>query len=83
MVPSSRVIVPSFPVTPDTVGVRQMVDTARQLNPRIEVVLRTHNEDESDLFRKDRVGTVFFGEEELAKGMTSHILRRFDRAAAA
>ena len=68
--------------TPDTLNVRQMVDTARQLNPNIEVVLRTHTEDESNLLRKDRVGTVFFGEEELAKGMTTHILRRFDRAAA-
>jgi monovalent cation:H+ antiporter-2, CPA2 family len=69
--------------TPDTVGVRKMVETARQLNPRIEVVLRTYNEDESDLLRKDQVGTVFFGEEELAKGMTDHILQRFDRVAAA
>jgi monovalent cation:H+ antiporter-2, CPA2 family len=69
--------------TPDTLNVRQMVDTARQLNPKIEVVLRTHSEDESNLLRKDRVGTVFFGEEELAKGMTTHILRRFDRVATA
>ena len=68
--------------TPDTLNVRQMVDTARQFNPKIEVVLRTHSEDESNLLRKDRVGTVFFGEEELAKGMTTHILRRFDRVAA-
>lgn len=68
--------------TPDTLNARQMVDAALQLNPRIEVVLRSQNEDESNLLRKDRVGTVFFGEEELAKGMTTHILRRFDRVAA-
>ncbi|HEY0917857.1 MAG TPA: NAD-binding protein [Devosia sp.] len=65
--------------TPDTMGVRKMVETARQLNPAIEVVVRTHNEDESELLRRDKVGTVFFGEEELAKGMTAHVLRRFDR----
>lgn len=63
--------------TPDPVGVRQMADTARALNPDIEVVLRTHSEDESLLLRKDRVGTVFFGEEELAKGMMNHVLQRF------
>ncbi len=68
--------------TPDTLGVRKMVETARLLNPGIEVVVRTHNEDESDLLRKDKVGTVFFGEEELAKGMLAHVLQRFDRASA-
>ncbi len=66
--------------TADTMGVRKMVETARQLNPGIEVVVRTHSEDESALLRRDKVGTVFFGEEELAKGMTAHVLRRFDRA---
>jgi len=63
--------------TPDPVGVRQMAETARKLNPDIEVVLRTHSEDESLLLRKDHVGTVFFGEEELAKGMMNHVLQRF------
>ena len=63
--------------TPDPLNVRQMVDTARALNPDIEIVLRTHSEDESQLLRKDGIGTVFFGEEELAKGMTRHVLQRF------
>jgi CPA2 family monovalent cation:H+ antiporter-2 len=68
--------------TPDPLNVRQMVDTARALNPGIEIVLRTHSEDESQLLRKDGVGTVFFGEEELAKGMTRHVLERFAPQAA-
>jgi CPA2 family monovalent cation:H+ antiporter-2 len=63
--------------TPDPVGVRQMAETARALNPGIEVVLRTHSEDESILLRKEGIGTVFFGEEELARGMMSHVLQRF------
>lgn len=67
--------------TPDTLGVRQMAETARTLNPGIEVVVRTHNEDESRLLRRDQVGTVFYGEEELAKGMITHVLQRFDLAA--
>jgi len=63
--------------TPDPVSVRQMADIARTLNPNIEIVLRTHSEDELLLLRKEEVGTVFFGEEELAKGMMSHVLQRF------
>ena len=65
--------------THETLGVRRMVETARALNPRIEVVVRTHSEDESRLLRQERVGTIFFGDEELAKGMMAHVLRRFDR----
>ncbi|PKO64123.1 MAG: Kef family K(+) transporter [Betaproteobacteria bacterium HGW-Betaproteobacteria-16] len=63
--------------TPDSINVRQMVDTARTLNPEIEIVLRTHNEDESVLLRKENLGTVFYGEEELARGMTNHVMQRF------
>ena len=63
--------------TPDPINVRQMADTARALNPGIEIVLRTHSEEESVMLRKDGIGTVFFGEEELAKGMTGHVLERF------
>jgi len=63
--------------SPDPLNVRHMVDTARTLNPSIEIVLRTHSEDESQILRKEAIGTVFFGEEELAKGMVAHVLDRF------
>ncbi len=69
--------------TPDSINVRQMVDTARTLNPQIEIVLRTHNEDESVLLRKENLGTVFYGEEELARGMTNHVMQRFAPKSAA
>ena len=62
--------------TPDTFDVRKMVEIARTLNPTIETVLRTHNEDEAELLEKDNVGKVFVGEHELALGMTRHILER-------
>jgi CPA2 family monovalent cation:H+ antiporter-2 len=68
---------------PDPVGVRRMADTARTLNPGIEVVIRTHNEDESELLRHDGVGTVFFGEDELAKGMVAHVVARYRHEPAA
>ncbi|THF57709.1 cation:proton antiporter domain-containing protein [Pseudothauera rhizosphaerae] len=63
--------------TPDPLNVRQMADIARTLNPGIEIVLRTHSEEESRLLRKEGLDTVFFGEEELARGMTGHVLQRF------
>lgn len=63
--------------TQHPIDVRQMADTARQLNPEIEIVVRTHNEDESQLLRQDGIGMVFLGVEELARGMIQHIVRRF------
>ncbi|EIM93856.1 sodium/hydrogen exchanger [Paraburkholderia hospita] len=62
---------------PDSRNVPQMVETARSLNPDIEIVLRTHSENESQMLRKEGIGTVFFGEEELARGMTAHVVKRF------
>ena len=66
--------------TPETIDFRKMSAAASTLQPSIEIVVRTHNEEESTLLRKDGIGTVFYGEEELAKGMTKHILDRFIQA---
>jgi CPA2 family monovalent cation:H+ antiporter-2 len=70
--------------TPDTLDVRSIAATARLLNPGIDVVIRTHSEVDAALLAADGVGTVFFGEHELAQGMSRHILGRLgrDRAAA-
>jgi len=62
--------------TPDTLHVRKMAETARMLNPQIEIVLRTHSDEEAALLRQERIGTVFMGEHELALGMTTHVLTR-------
>lgn len=59
---------------PDPVGARKMVEIARALNPSIQVVLRTHSEEEAELLEKDGIGKVFMGEHELALGMTRHVL---------
>lgn len=64
---------------PDPLNVRQMVKTAQTLNPEIEIVLRTNNEDEFALLQQENLGTIFYGKEELAKGMMRHVLQRFDR----
>ncbi len=68
--------------TPDPVKVRKMVDVARQLNPDVEIVLRTHTEEEADLLRQENAGKVFMGEHELALAMAGHVLARMDRPAA-
>ncbi len=65
--------------TPDTFSVRKMVETARALNPAIEVVVRTHNEEESQLLESEGLGKVFMGEHELALGMAGHVLSRMKR----
>jgi CPA2 family monovalent cation:H+ antiporter-2 len=64
--------------TPDTVGVRKMVEVARKLNPKIQIVLRTHSDDEATLLRQENCGEVFMGEHELAKAMTRHVLERME-----
>jgi len=63
--------------TPDTIDVRKMVTTAKLLRPEIQIVLRTHSEDESERLRKEDIGRVFYGEEELANGMCKHILAQY------
>jgi len=62
--------------TPDAVSVRQMASIARALNPAIEILVRTHSEDEARLLAAERIGTVFFGEQELAGSMARHVLGR-------
>jgi len=62
--------------TPDTFHVRKMVEIARALNPTIETVVRTHNEEEAELLNNEKVAKVFLGEHELALGMTHHVLNR-------
>lgn len=60
--------------TPETVFARKMVEVARQLNPDIHVVVRSHNAQEAELLAQDGAGTVFVGEVELAKAMTQSVL---------
>jgi CPA2 family monovalent cation:H+ antiporter-2 len=62
--------------TPDTVTFRGMAEIARTLNPEIEIVVRTHDEEEARMLADEKVGKVFFGEQELAIAMTRHVLAR-------
>ena len=62
--------------TPDTLSHRRMAEIARTLNPGIEIVVRTHSEEEGLLLEEEKVGKVFFGEHELASAMIRHELAR-------
>ncbi len=62
--------------TPDTLGVRQMAAHARLLNPEIEIVVRSHNDEEALRLAAEIAGRVFVGEHELATAMTRHVLER-------
>jgi CPA2 family monovalent cation:H+ antiporter-2 len=62
---------------PDTINIRKMCEIAKTLRPEIQIVIRTHNEDESKLLRSESVGKVFYGEEELANGMSKFIVEQF------
>ncbi len=68
--------------TPDTFNVRQMINTARTLNPEIVTVVRTHNEEEARLLEQEHAGKVFLGEYELAASMTQHVLERIGEESA-
>jgi len=62
---------------PDMLNVRRMIETARTVNPRVEIIVRTHSEEEAALLEKENAGRVFFGEHELARSMIQHVLQRY------
>lgn len=65
--------------TSNTFHVRKMIDTARLLNPKIETVIRTHNEEEAELWVKENIGKIFLSEQQLANGMAEHVLLRMGK----
>jgi CPA2 family monovalent cation:H+ antiporter-2 len=68
--------------TPETRQVRKMVEVARMLNPKIEILLRTHSDEEAALLEREQLGAVFMGEQQLALAMARHILSRMAARAA-
>ena len=61
---------------PDSAGTQRMIDIARTLNPPIEIVVRTHSEEDRGRAARASLGTVFMGEHELALAMSRHVLQR-------
>jgi CPA2 family monovalent cation:H+ antiporter-2 len=61
--------------TPDSFLARRIVELARQLNPTVDVVVRTHSADEFKALEALGAGRVVMGERELAHGMLEYSLR--------
>lgn len=59
--------------------VRPIIQCARALNPNIEILIRTHDEDEAKLLADEGPGKVFFAEEEIARSICSYALSRFGK----
>ncbi|WP_028389005.1 cation:proton antiporter [Legionella fairfieldensis] len=64
----------------DTVHARKMIRYAYQLNPEIEIIVRTHDEEEAQLLQKEITGKVFFAEGEIAKNMGEYALNRYGKS---
>ncbi len=62
--------------TPDTFRARQMLETARALNPGIDSIVRGRSEEEAALLRHENAGKVFVAEQQLVEGMATHVLAR-------
>jgi CPA2 family monovalent cation:H+ antiporter-2 len=67
---------------PDPYQARQIVEIGRQMNAKIDTVVRTHSAGAQDYFEKLGVGRAFMGERELAVGMAAYALAAFGRGGA-
>ncbi len=63
---------------PDAFRARKVIETARAMRPKLEIIVRTHSDEETTLLESEGTGAAFFGEHELALGMTRHILERWN-----
>lgn len=64
----------------DAVGIPQMVETARTLNPSIQILIRANTDEDAELFTQEGLGDSFTPEKELAETLANTIITR--RAAA-
>ncbi|MFO1273893.1 MAG: YbaL family putative K(+) efflux transporter [Rubrivivax sp.] len=62
--------------TPHSVDQRRMMETARTLNPAVELAVRSANAEEAALVEREHRGRAFVGETELAQAMLRHVLER-------
>ena len=60
---------------PDPYHARRIVSLAREANPGLDVVVRTHRREEQQRFEQIGVGRAVMGEHELALGMADYALR--------
>ncbi|MBX5491074.1 MAG: cation:proton antiporter [Chloroflexi bacterium] len=71
--PRARILLVAIP---DPAATRQIVDYARQTAPRLDIIARTHSEQEWTYLQR-HVREALLGERELAIEMAGYALRRF------
>lgn len=65
---------------PDPLSIRRMVEMARDANPEIDIVVRTHSQAERRHIERQGANEAVVGELELAMEMSRHTLRLFGMA---
>jgi len=63
---------------PDAFQARAILALARRLNPDVQIIVRTHSDEERTFLEANGADVVLVGERELAVSMTRHALRTFD-----
>ena len=58
---------------PDAARSCRILEIARMLNPDIRSIARAHSDEEAELLERERVGGVFYGEQELANAMIHNL----------
>ncbi|MDQ3549206.1 MAG: cation:proton antiporter [Chloroflexota bacterium] len=71
---SARVLIVAVP---DALTARRIVDEARRLDPRLDIVVRTHSQSDFRFHQERGVDETVLGELELALEMTRFALHRF------
>lgn len=64
----------------DILDIHKIVDTAKLLNPQIQVLICAESKEEAEVIRAAKVGAVYFAKEEMANNMSSHILKQIQIA---
>lgn len=58
---------------PDPFAARQIVETARALNPKVRVLVRAHNDEEMDYFHEQTVDLALTGPREIGRRMVEYL----------
>ncbi len=61
---------------PDSYYARQIIRQAKKINPNIEIVVRTHSDEEVRLMSRLGLEMIVMGEREIAFGIAYHVLQK-------
>ena len=64
----------------DIIDIHKIVDIAKTLNPKIQVLVCAESKEEAEAIRRDNIGAVYYAKEEMAKNMSNHILNQIEIA---